>query len=81
MILLAGGITLYFFAWNVGHDVGYTSGYNTAIIDGKLEIECKFQTRCEKDYERGVQEGLHTIIEMDCGHDKEDSDEPDSVTL
>ena len=38
---------VYLEAWNIGHDVGFSSGYNTAILEGKVLVECKFKPKCE----------------------------------
>lgn len=44
---------VYFFSWNIGHDVGYVSGYNSAVIEmadnGTLKVECKFpRKKCDE---------------------------------
>lgn len=53
LIAVAMHVTAWFMAWNVGHDVGYVSGYNTAILEGKVEVECKFPCRDGRTREPG----------------------------
>jgi hypothetical protein len=53
LIIIAAGITLHYVSWNVGHDVGYVSGYNTAILEGKVEVQCNFPCRDGRSREPG----------------------------
>lgn len=57
-ILATATFAIVFQSRNDGFDVGYPSGYNQAILDGRMIIDCKFQTNCQKDYERGYLQGL-----------------------
>jgi hypothetical protein len=55
LIAVALHVTAYFLAWNVGHDVGYLSGYNQAILEGKVEVQCTFPCRDGRTREPGEQ--------------------------
>lgn len=55
LIAVAMHVTAYFYSWNIGHDVGYISGYNTAILEGKVEVQCKFPCRDGRTREPGEQ--------------------------
>ena len=45
LILIAYTTYIHSESWNMGHDVGYRSGYDTAILEGKVTIECKVPCR------------------------------------
>lgn len=45
------GVNLYYAGANQGWDIGYQGGYAQAILDGKVEVECKFpcqEGRCRE---------------------------------
>lgn len=50
-------------SWNVGFDAGQNDGYNQAMLEGKVAVECKFDQNCQQDYDRGFDDGLN---ELDC---------------
>ena len=65
-ILATAAFALVFTARNDGYDLGYPSGYNQAILDGKIKFECKFQTNCQKDYDRGFKDGTESSNPKSC---------------
>jgi hypothetical protein len=70
IIVVLGVLTASISAWNNGWDFGNQFGYQQAIIDGKMEIDCKFQTNCQKDYDRGYLEGIIQSDPSSCGVSK-----------
>jgi hypothetical protein len=51
LIFLAVLLTVHTFSWNAGSVVGEILGYNQAILDGKVLVECKFPCKngCERE--------------------------------
>lgn len=42
VVVILSILVAYFLGWNIGFDTGVVNGFNTALIEGKVLVECKF---------------------------------------
>ena len=66
LILALAVLVVMFSSANKGYDLGYRSGYDQAILDHKVLVDCKFQANCQLDFDRGLRIGLSQVTQNLC---------------
>jgi len=53
LLIIVCIVCTYLVAWNIGWEIGSRYGWDSAILAGKVQIECKFA--CRKNEHRETQ--------------------------